>query len=456
MVKPDIGTFLNELKSGRAPQLVLLFGDDLQVDETCKAVVDQLVPQECRGFNLERYDGRTTTWDQIEASLMTPPFFPGKKVLWVENAPYFYSREQKKELSEKVLELWRDGKRDAAAKLLIDLLLVQGWTQERWERLQGVASEPLLDLFRNEGTECAEEIETLLSYCQTRGVDFTKHQGSEDHRLGVLLDQGVPDWSVLLLGAVQVDRRSRIFKRFEAAGAAFDLSLERDKTGRVSRTTLLEIIGERLRQAGKTLDYRAQEMFLARTVDDLRSVQQELEKLVLFIGDRSMITAQDVESVVVDQGEAWIFDLTRALGDRDAPAALAHLARLLAQGEAALKILATLTGEIRRLLRARQLLATDLAKLWRRGMSYQQFQQLVSRDRGPLLTRNLYADYMCFQRAERFSLAELQSYMEALFAADYRLKSGGTQAGLVLEGLVLGLCMRRKPAATLAARPVYR
>jgi hypothetical protein len=46
--------------------------------------------------------------------------------------------------------------------------------------------------------------------------------------------------------------------------------------------------------------------------------------------------------------------------------------------------------------------------------------------------------------------------MEALFAADYRLKSGGTQAGLVLEGLVLGLCMRRKPAATLAARPVYR
>jgi DNA polymerase III delta subunit len=63
---------------------------------------------------------------------------------------------------------------------------------------------------------------------------------------------------------------------------------------------------------------------------------------------------------------------------------------------------------------------------------------------------------MCFQRAERFSLAELQSYMEALFAADYRLKSGGTQAGLVLEGLVLGLCMRRKPAATLAARPVYR
>lgn len=456
MMKGDIRTFLSQLKSGRGPHLVLLFGDDLQVDETCKAVVDQLVPQECRGFNLERYDGRTATWDQIEASLMTPPFFPGKKVLWVENAPYFYSREQKKELSEKVLELWHDGKHDAAAKLLIDLLLVEGWTQERWERLQGIASEPLLDLFKDEGTESAEEIESLLSYCQTRGVDFTKHQGSEDHRLGILLDQGLPEWSVLLLSAVQVDRRSRIFKRFEAVGAAFDLALERDRTGKVSRATLLEIIGERLRQAGKTLDYRAQETLLTRAGDDLRSVRQELEKLFLFVGDRSTISVQDVENVIIDQGEAWIFDLTHALGDRDATAALAHLARLLSQGEAALKILATLTSEIRRLLRARQLLATELAKLWRRGMSYQQFQNVVLKNDGPMLTRSPYADYMCFQRAERFSLAELESYMEALFAADYRLKSGGTQPALVLERLVLGLCMRRKQAAGLVARPVYR
>jgi hypothetical protein len=46
--------------------------------------------------------------------------------------------------------------------------------------------------------------------------------------------------------------------------------------------------------------------------------------------------------------------------------------------------------------------------------------------------------------------------MEALFAADYRLKSGGIQADLVLERLVLGLCMGRKQAAGLASRPVYR
>ena len=68
---------------------------------------------------------------------MTPPFFPGKKLLWVENAPYFFSRDQKGELGERILELWREGKTDSAAKLLIDLLVVEGWTQEQSDKLTG-------------------------------------------------------------------------------------------------------------------------------------------------------------------------------------------------------------------------------------------------------------------------------------------------------------------------------
>ena len=125
-MNPDLKIFLTNLRTDKAPRILLVFGDDLRVEETCTAILDQLVPVEQRGFNLERFDGRTASWEQIEASLMTPPFFPGKKLLWIENAPYFFSREQKSELGEKILELWRDGKRDGAAKLLIDLLVIEG------------------------------------------------------------------------------------------------------------------------------------------------------------------------------------------------------------------------------------------------------------------------------------------------------------------------------------------
>ncbi|HET8562603.1 MAG TPA: hypothetical protein VFM35_01900, partial [Candidatus Binatia bacterium] len=149
----------------------------------------------------------------------------------------------------------------------------------------------------------------------------------------------------------------------------------------------------------------------------------------------------DVETIFSDQGEAWIFDLTRAISERDATAALAHLARLLAQGEHFLRLLATIANEIRRLLSARQLIDGEIRGRWTRGISYAQFQQQILQEGKPLLTRNAYADYMCLQRAEQFSLEELLSHLKAIHDADLRLKSNAADPRVVLETLILGMCL---------------
>lgn len=442
-MKRDLKTILDDLATGKGPQLLLVFGDDLRVAETCAAILDRLVPADQRGFNFERFDGRAASWEQIESSLMTPPFFPGKKLLWVDSAPYFYAREQSGELGEKAIDHWRDGKRDEAAKTLLDLLVVEGWTQERWENLAN--PEPLLTMLGAEAGEDQDTALALITYCKSRSMDFAKRKGAEANRLAALLDEGLPEWSFLLLTAVQVDRRTRLFKRFEELGAVLHLVLERDKSGRIARESLLEFVGRQLRQAGKNAEPQAREMILARAGDDLRGLQQELEKLVLFVGDRPTIRAEDVDLMFADRGEGWIFDLTRALGERDAVGALSQLARLIAQGEHPLKILATVAAEARRLLMARQLLSNELARVWRRGMSYQQFQQVILKQGQSPLGRNSYGDYMCLQRAERFSLAELSGFMQRLFDADLRLKSSASQPRLVLEKLFLDICLGSTP-----------
>jgi len=455
-VKRDLLTVLADLKNSKGARLLLLFGDDLKVQEAGKKVLDLIVPEDQRGFNFERFDGRNATWDQIEASLMTPPFFPGKKLLWVENAPYFFSREQKGELGDKILALWRDGKRDDAVKLLVDLLVLEGWTQEQWDRLETASARVLVGLLDADGGEAQEEVEALIAYGKSRDVDLSKRKGSEGHRLTNLLDEGLPDWDFLLLTAVQVDRRTRLYKRFEEIGAALCLDLERDRSGRISRESLLEFVNQRLSRSGKMVEAQAREMIVARAGDELRALQQELDKLILFVGERAAIRMQDVKAIFADHGEGWIFDLTRAIGERDAAGALSQLSRLLAQGEHPLRLLGTVASEIRRLLSARQLLETDLARVWKRGMSYQQFQQTVLKQGTALLTHNPYGDYMCFQRAERFSLADLSSYMDSLFDADLRLKSSAGQPRLVLEKLVLGMCLskpRSKPQTSTRARP---
>jgi DNA polymerase III delta subunit len=107
------------------------------------------------------------------------------------------------------------------------------------------------------------------------------------------------------------------------------------------------------------------------------------------------------------------------------------------------------------LLAARQLLDGDLRPYWKRGMSYQQFQQIAAKLGAAALSRNPYADYMCFQRADRFAMAELVGHMESLFDADLRLKSSGGQPQLVMEKLILGMCLaprRNQPQSDLASR----
>jgi DNA polymerase III subunit delta len=440
-MKRNWPALIGDIKAGKGPRLLLLFGDDLQVEEACKNVLDAAVPEDQRGFNLERFDGRTVAWDRIEAALMTPPFFPGTKLVWIENATYFISRDQKGEVGEKILQLWGEGKKEEAGKLLMDLLFVEGWTQEQWDQLHFASSGPFAELLEIDSREAREEAGALLAFCKNAGMGLSQQPGSGGNRLAELLDQGLPEWDFLLLTAVQVDRRTRLYKRLEQLEAVLYLGLERDSAGKVNRETLLEFVSQRLRRVGKSLEPQAREMILNRCSDELRSVQQELEKLTLFVGDRPSIGARDVEMIFADQAEGWIFDLTRAIADRDAVAALEQLARLMAQGEHPLKLLGTIAAEARRLLSARQLIDTELRGVWKRGLTYQQFQQQVLKQGTPLLTRNPYADYMCFQRADRFSLGELCAYMEGIHDADLHLKSSSNQPRLVMERLILGMCL---------------
>jgi DNA polymerase-3 subunit delta len=451
-MRRDLASVIAKIQSGSPPPLMLFFGDDLQVQEACKTILDLIVPEDARAFNLERFDGHTVSWDQIEASIMTPPFFPGRKLLWVENAPYFFSREQKGELGAKVLQLWNEGNRDEASKLLADWLVVEGWTQEQWEGLDSASLGALPDLLAGDDQELKEAAEGVLTHGRSRGVRL--HQRREGHGLHELLDRGFPPWSFLLMTAIQVDRRTRLYKRLEEIGAALNMELERDRGGKISRETLIEFIDQRLRQAGKSIEPRAREMILARAGHELRGFAQELEKLLLYVGDRPSIQARDIATIVADQGEGWIFDLTRSIADRNVAASLSQLGRLLAQGEHPLKLLGTLAGEVRKLIAARQLIDTELSG-WHRGMNYQQFQKSVLKQGAALLTRNPYADYMCFQRADHFFLDELIVFMRRIFEADLRLKSTGSNPRLLMERLVLAMCLSRRPSSrTKAAVPL--
>jgi len=439
-MKQELEAVLAEIRKGEEPSLLLLHGDDYQVHAASKALLDLLVPPERRAFNLEQFDGRVAPWDEIEAALMTPPFLPGTKTVLVENAPYFLSREHKGEVGTRVLQLWGEGKKDEAANLFLDLLIVEGWTQERWERSQDSTSgAELAELLGGDGRELKEEVEGLLLFCRNSGMELSRRRGGEGHRLMEFLEQGLPPWDVLLITA-NVDRRTRLYKRFEEKGSVLDLSIGREKSGRMSREALAEFLDQRLKEGGKKIEAQAQGMILARAGAELWAVHQELEKLFLYVGEEPWIKVKDVEEVFLDQGEAWVFDLTKAIVERDSIEALGRLVRLMSQENHPLQLLGVIAGEVRRLLAARQLIDGELRQKWARGMTYPQFQKSVLQGGPPLVTRTPFGDYMAFQKADNFTTAKLLRYLEEIYQADIRLKSTGHPPRMVMERLILEMC----------------
>ena len=84
--------------------------------------------------------------------------------------------------------------------------------------------------------------------------------------------------------------------------------------------------------------------------NDFSLIRGELDKLLLFIGDRKQITLQDVEKVAGIGAGSTIFDLQDAIGERDPHKALNVLESLLEWGEPSQKIFALIRYQLERLL----------------------------------------------------------------------------------------------------------
>ena len=373
----DLETLLGGLREGKGPAILLLHGDEFRVRGASRAILKLVAPDSDQGLGISTFDGRAASWDEVEAALMTPSLFVSACTVVVENVPWFAPPERKAE-----------------------------------------PAEPSDDHKPVPGISKAEEPGRVLQ----------------------LLEQGLPDGTRLLLLAPQVDKRGRAYKQLSRQGCVLDLSVERDRSGRIRRESLAAFLDQHLRHARKRIDPQAREALLSRCGNELWGVHQEIEKLLLYVGDAETVDVAAVEEIFTDQSESWVFDLTDSLGQKDAIEALGFLRRLMADGEYPLRVLGAIASQVRRLLSARQLLDNELARVWRPRMSYTEFQQRIPADTEGLPTRSPYANYLTLQRAERFTLSELTGFLRLMRETDARLKSSGHQPQAVMEGLILEMC----------------
>jgi DNA polymerase-3 subunit delta len=186
-------------------------------------------------------------------------------------------------------------------------------------------------------------------------------------------------------------------------------------------TALENWITKRAKHLGVSITPEAKKLLGDFIGNNLRLLANELDKLATYVGKGATITLDDIRQLSAQVQEARIFDLTDALAQRNRQQALNILHDLLSDGEPPLKLLSTITSQIRSLL-----LVKELAQ---KGMRAPQIVSALGM--APFIVDK------SLRQVSKFSPAQLESAYRQLLATDAALKRSRLTPEMALDLLVV-------------------
>jgi DNA polymerase III subunit delta len=267
--------------------------------------------------------------------------------------------------------------------------------------------------------------------------------------LAAFLQAGVPADVQFLLSAVEVDKRRSFYKTLGKVGQVeIHDGVDSAKQGWEEKAAGL--VSQRVSLRKLRFEPDAEQLFILLTGGDARQIDNELEKIDVYLGaTRRDVSTDDVRALVSRSREGVIFELGDAIQRRNLEDALELIAQLLQQKESAIGILlASITPTVRNLL-----LTKDLQENHRLGRVANPFQfgDVLSRlppEATAHLPRkkdggiNAFGLGFAAQASGRYTLAELRAGLHACLDANLALVTTATEPQVVLEQLLVRLMGR--------------
>ena len=276
--------------------------------------------------------------------------------------------------------------------------------------------------------------------------------------LSDLLESGLGSELTFLVSATEVDKRRGFYKTLvkRAEIQVFD-RLDSGRSGWEEEAT--EIVRRRAKKRKLQFDEDALDLFVLLTGGDTRQIENELEKIDIFLGKDRAVHVDLVREIVPLSRAGVIFELSNALAIRDLELTLTLVRRLLDQGESAIGILfVAIVPTIRNLL-----LTKDLVKRHRLPRPQLPFQFISTINRLPAeatehLPRrkdgsiNAYALGIAAQHAHRFETTQLIAAMQACLEANLQLVTTQLDHELILTEVVVKLLGESNVGGTSVSR----
>src|SRR3954453_13891668 len=263
--------------------------------------------------------------------------------------------------------------------------------------------------------------------------------------LADLIDAGLPQDVTLLISATETDKRRSFYKTLAKRAEVQVIDrLDSSRAGWEEEAT--EIVRKKANARKLQFEEDALDLFVLLTGGDTRQIDNELEKIDLFLGKDRGVCVELVRELVPLWRAGVIFELSNALSARDLELALTLVRRLLEQGESAVGILlAAIVPTIRNLL-----LAKDLMEQHAIRRSQSPFLFIAAMNRLPAkatehlprkkdVSVNSYSLANAAHNAAPFKTIELIEAMRACLDANVKLVTTQLDHELILTEVVVTL-----------------
>jgi DNA polymerase III subunit delta len=177
-------------------------------------------------------------------------------------------------------------------------------------------------------------------------------------------------------------------------------------------------IKNHVKNFGKNISSEAAELLAQYTGNSMREINNELEKLSIYIGSSSTISQEDVNALIGVSKVYNIFALQRAIGEKDIAKSIVILENMLDNGESSLGIIV--------------MLVKYFQKLWiLKGSQFQNDSEIA----------NLFGISPYFAQEYRtatlkYKMAEIENNFRALLETDEALKTSTSEERLAMTLLL--------------------
>lgn len=198
----------------------------------------------------------------------------------------------------------------------------------------------------------------------------------------------MPDTTKIIFVEAEVDKRNKLFKAVKKLGTVAELNGLPEKDLKVWAAAYLK-------KNGKNITEQNLLYFFQKVGVDMKSLENEMDKLIAYSMDESIITREMLDEVCVEQTEGKIFQMIDAIGMKDQDQALRLYYDLLEVREKPMSILFliirhfTILNQLKDLSRLGLAAGEVASKVGIPPFTVRKYQSQVKNFKGKEIIRNL-------------------------------------------------------------------